>query len=191
MLKMPEDGSSRKRHARELLDRAKWLVAVVQDGVVSGDCTAVAVILFDMVNANSGTAWPSLETLGAKARVSRRTAKRAIQILRDAGAIEAERGKGNQTWTYRLVDPGRWKGACTGPLGGLRRTVEGACTGPSRGPHEDHRTQEGNTIRGTQETEHLSAAEATRWLPPWPREAPRMDLIYPNGFPDEVDDDER
>jgi hypothetical protein len=55
---------------------------------------------------DSGSCWPSMLTISRKAKVSERTARRAIRTLEDAGEVRSVRGGGMTSNRYRIMlDP--------------------------------------------------------------------------------------
>ncbi|MFS8184218.1 helix-turn-helix domain-containing protein [Pseudovibrio denitrificans] len=85
-------------------DKQNWCVAITKDRNLSANDVRVGIILCEHINARSGRAWPSMETLAAEANASPRTAKRAIKKLSMLGYITITRktGRGNSN-VYELV----------------------------------------------------------------------------------------
>ncbi|KZK75385.1 hypothetical protein PsW64_05289 [Pseudovibrio sp. W64] len=85
-------------------DKQNWCVAITKDRNLSANDVRVGIILCEHINARSGRAWPSMETLAAEANASPRTAKRAIKKLSELGYITIKRksGRGHSN-VYELV----------------------------------------------------------------------------------------
>ena len=83
-----------------LLARYQILERAVHDSSLArGDCVVLAVILAH-VDAD-GEAWPGMKRICERARVSKRTAIRAVQSLEARGYLSADRTIGKSNY-YRI-----------------------------------------------------------------------------------------
>jgi hypothetical protein len=122
--------------------RMDWLERVARDPDCRGLPTAVAVLLaVRYFNSTTGRAWPATATLAEALTADRRSIRRSIDTLVEAGHLERETGGGGRkTNSYWM----RWERERTRPEragadtpssaeGGSRRPGEGAYTPRERG----------------------------------------------------------
>lgn len=84
------------------------VIKAVLDGqlpseVTSARDTLVLVVLANHARPDGSTAWPSIDTIARKSRMSRRTVWTALQSLEDAGAIVRERKQVRGVQSWRVV----------------------------------------------------------------------------------------
>ncbi|MEI2702126.1 MAG: helix-turn-helix domain-containing protein [Baekduia sp.] len=74
--------------------------------ITSARDTLVLIVLADHAGPDGSGAWPSIDTIARKSRMSRRTVWTALRSLKDAGAIVEERKqiRGVQSWRIVLDD---------------------------------------------------------------------------------------
>ena len=84
-----------------LLARYQMLEEALRDKrLTRADCSVLAVILAHV--DEDGEAWPGITRITERARVSRRTAIRAIESLETAGYFEVERALGKSN-SYQIT----------------------------------------------------------------------------------------
>jgi hypothetical protein len=83
--------------------RHRWLARVARDGQLPGAALRVAVVLWELQNADRGCAWPSLTYLAAQLKMHKSTVIRSLDALRRRGWITtAHRGGRHRTNEYRI-----------------------------------------------------------------------------------------
>jgi biotin operon repressor len=89
------------------LSRLNWAAEVASQ--IKPTHAVVAIHIAAMVNADHREAWPSIDTLAERAGCSRRTVQRALNELRQIGAINTVERDASKTFRMRLVPRDRWK----------------------------------------------------------------------------------
>src|SRR5262245_31954377 len=83
--------------------RHRWLGLVARDGTLPGAALRVAVLLWELQNAERGCAWPSLMYIAAELKMHKSTVIRSLRILGRRGWITiAHRGGRHRTNEYRV-----------------------------------------------------------------------------------------
>ena len=98
------EAPSRQRTAKSLFDygRHQWLCRVARDSELPGAALRTAVLLWQLQNAKTGYAWPSLTYIATELKIYKSTVIRSLHILRDRGWITiAHRGGRHRTNQYR------------------------------------------------------------------------------------------
>ena len=88
--------------ARSPLERIHWLAYRVLPAKVSRNAMALAILLAQCVNAETGDAYPSRETVMKRTGFS--NPKRAIRELEDAGLIGVTRNPGKANRYVLIID---------------------------------------------------------------------------------------
>ncbi len=85
----------------------KIMAAMWEHGPTDGNELLVMLALADIAN-DEGVCWPSMATIGQRARMSERNARRVIRKLEEDGWIATEPGRGrNVSNVYRIVKTGQ------------------------------------------------------------------------------------
>jgi hypothetical protein len=83
--------------------RHRWLGRVARDEKLPGATLRVAVLLWELQNAERGYAWPSLTYIAAQLKMHKSTVIRSLDALRRRGWITtAHRGGRHRTNEYRI-----------------------------------------------------------------------------------------
>jgi Helix-turn-helix domain len=83
--------------------RHRWLGHVVRDKKLTGATVRVAVLLWELQNAERGCAWPALTTIARELRMHKSTAIRSLDMLERRGWITIKtRGGRYRSNEYRL-----------------------------------------------------------------------------------------
>lgn len=78
---------------------------VFQNSTAKNSERLMLLAIADSVNDDTGTAWPSVETLAAKVNVKERQAQNLIQALEGLGELHVKRAIGRRnTSTYQIID---------------------------------------------------------------------------------------
>jgi len=78
---------------------------VFQNSTAKNSERLMLLAIADSINDDTGTAWPSVETLAAKVNVKERQAQNLIQALEELGELHVKRSIGRRhTSTYQIVD---------------------------------------------------------------------------------------
>jgi helix-turn-helix protein len=99
------EAPSRQRTAKSLFDygRHQWLCRVARDSELPGAALRTAVLLWQLQNAKTGYAWPSLTYIATELKMYKSTVIRSLRILRARGWITtARRGGRHRTNQYRI-----------------------------------------------------------------------------------------
>jgi hypothetical protein len=83
--------------------RHRWLSSLNADRKMTGSARAVAIAIWDRMNAEKGCAWPSLSYFERVLGFHRQTIVRAIALLVDRGWLAVERGNRQRSNRYRLA----------------------------------------------------------------------------------------
>jgi hypothetical protein len=83
--------------------RHRWLGLVARDGKLPGAALRVAILIWDLTNAERGYAWPSIPYMARELQLHRATVIRAIRALHDRGWVTIDRGNGRgRSNRYRI-----------------------------------------------------------------------------------------
>lgn len=88
----------------------------------------VLLAIADFAN-NNGIAWPSIDSIASKSRLSRRSVFYALECLKKTGRLSIKTGGGRASSTYQ-IKPYVTCNPCTPPVQDLHGTRAGACTAP-------------------------------------------------------------
>jgi hypothetical protein len=102
----PDEKMSRKEHARFVF---QWLNGIAADKTVSSAAFRVAYVISQCVNWKTGEAFPSTDTIAARAGMVQSTVREAIKLLDETGHMAValgSRGRGHPN-KYRPIVKGR------------------------------------------------------------------------------------
>jgi hypothetical protein len=124
--------------------RTLWRGNVLEPDGLSLLARAVAVVLCEYANAETGLAWPSADTIGGHLCTSERSARRGLDELAAAGwvtLVERGCGRGNPS-VYRLDKPGAGAAFSAYRKAAQRRQKGGRNPAPVPGNQRTSRTRE-------------------------------------------------
>lgn len=112
----------------------KAMNAVWEDSLAAGNDLVLLLAIADCANDEGTDAWPSQDTLAAKARMSVRTVQRSISSLKDAGELRIDRASTRETNVYTVVVA--WNRAMVAVKKIDRRQVDGSHAEAANNQHQ-------------------------------------------------------
>jgi len=143
---------------------------------------AVFVVLWSYATRDGEKCFPSMQTIANQARVSKRTAQRAVRVLEELGLVKAHANPSGRTYTYELSTVGSSTGVTQSPQWVSHSHPRGVTQSPDEMPvmgchsSSDDDDQSLDTINGVTRSEwNAWWNDTARCLPltcgqgPWPR----------------------
>jgi Helix-turn-helix domain len=92
----PEGSTKAKHSTAETFNffRHRWLGQIARDPKLPGAAIRVAVLMWELQNADRGYAWPSLIYIGRELGIDKSTVVRSIDLLCRRGWITKHKGNG-------------------------------------------------------------------------------------------------
>jgi DNA-binding transcriptional regulator YhcF (GntR family) len=104
----PADAIEQQAKRTFTSEKMDLINAINADARISGNAYKVAICIINHVNEKAGYAFPSVETVGIKTRLSRSAVERALKLLRKTGWLRSRKVYDHKTRTqhnrYWLLD---------------------------------------------------------------------------------------